>query len=232
MIVLASQILVVDDEQSVGEILRLYLEREGFEVTVVYDGEAALEAVKRHPFDLVLLDLMLPKKDGWTVCREIRGFSPIPIIMLTARGEEVDRVLGLELGADDYVPKPFSPREVVARVKAVLRRSKTRDASLRRAIDLGPLHIDYDAREVSVQGNPVSLTPKEFELLYFLALHPHRVFTREKLLEEVWGYDFMGDTRTVDTHIKRLREKLEEAGAPPLLKTVWGYGYKLEPDES
>lgn len=227
-----ARILVVDDEQSVGEILRLYLEREGFEVTVVYDGEAALEALKRSPFDLVLLDLMLPKKDGWTVCREVRSFSSVPIIMLTARGEEIDRVLGLELGADDYVPKPFSPREVVARVKAVLRRSQSIGSSSRRVIDIGPLHIDYEAREVSVRGAPVATTPKEFELLYFLALHPHRVFTREKLLEEVWGYDFVGDTRTVDTHIKRLREKLEEAGAPPLIKTVWGYGYKLESEES
>lgn len=227
-----SRILVVDDEQAVGEILRLYLEREGFEVTVVYDGEAALEMVRRHPFDLILLDLMLPKKDGWTVCREIRSFSSVPIIMLTARGEEVDRVLGLELGADDYVPKPFSPREVVARVKAVLRRSKAQSAEKHRVIDIGPLHIDYEARKVLVQGNPVNLTPKEFELLYFLALHPERVFTREKLLEEIWGYDFPGDTRTVDTHVKRIREKLEEAGAPPLIKTVWGFGYKLDPGAS
>ncbi|MEN3184657.1 MAG: response regulator transcription factor [Atribacterota bacterium] len=224
-----SRILVVDDEQAVGEILRLYLEREGFEVTVVYDGEAALEELRRHPFDLVLLDLMLPKKDGWTVCREIRSFSSIPIIMLTARGEEVDRVLGLELGADDYVPKPFSPREVVARVKAVLRRSKAQSTEKHRVIDIGPLHIDYEARKVLVHGVPVNLTPKEFELLYFLALHPERVFTREKLLEEIWGYDFPGDTRTVDTHVKRIREKLEEAGAPPLIKTVWGFGYKLDP---
>ena len=222
------RILVVDDEPSVGEILRLYLEREGFEVTVVYDGEAAVEAVKRHSFDLVLLDLMLPKKDGWTVCREIRSFSTIPIIMLTARGEEVDRILGLELGADDYVPKPFSPREVVARVKAVLRRGKPQDSVRHQVIRLGPLVIDHEARKVLVQGTPISTTPKEFELLYFLALHPNRVFSREKLLEEVWGYDFLGDTRTVDTHIKRLREKLEAAGAPPLIKTVWGYGYRLE----
>ncbi|MBC7217331.1 MAG: response regulator transcription factor [Candidatus Caldatribacterium sp.] len=226
------RILVVDDEQAVGEILRLYLEREGFEVTVVYDGEAALEAVRRHPFDLVLLDLMLPKKDGWTVCREIRSFSSVPIIMLTARGEEVDRVLGLELGADDYVPKPFSPREVVARVKAVLRRSKAQESQKHRVIEVGPLHIDYEARKVLVHGALVNLTPKEFELLYFLALHPERVFTREKLLEEIWGYDFPGDTRTVDTHIKRIREKLEEAGAPPLIKTVWGLGYKFEPGAS
>lgn len=226
------RILVVDDEQAVGEILRLYLEREGFEVTVVYDGEAALEAVRRHPFDLVLLDLMLPKKDGWTVCREIRSFSSVPIIMLTARGEEVDRVLGLELGADDYVPKPFSPREVVARVKAVLRRSKAQENQKHRVIEVGPLHIDYEARKVLVHGVLVNLTPKEFELLYFLALHPERVFTREKLLEEIWGYDFPGDTRTVDTHIKRIREKLEEAGAPSLIKTVWGLGYKFEPGAS
>lgn len=226
------RILVVDDEQAVGEILRLYLEREGFAVTVVHDGETALEAVRRHPFDLVLLDLMLPKKDGWTVCREIRSFSSIPIIMLTARGEEVDRILGLELGADDYVPKPFSPREVVARVKAVLRRSKAQNTEKHRVVDLGPLHIDYEARKVLVHGTPVNLTPKEFELLYFLALHPERVFTREKLLEEIWGYDFPGDTRTVDTHIKRIREKLEEVGAPSLIKTVWGFGYKLDPGAS
>lgn len=223
-----NSILVVDDEKAVCDLLKMYLEKEGFEVMVAHDGEEALKKVEHHHPSLILLDLMLPKKDGWTVCREIRKISDVPIIMLTARGEEFDRILGLELGADDYIAKPFSPREVVARVKAVLRRTQTQGGEKTKHLDYGCLFIDYEARMVKVNGKELTLTPKEFELLWFLARNPSRAYTREKLLELIWDYDFAGDSRTVDTHIKRLREKLEEAGAPPCIKTVWGYGYKFE----
>lgn len=223
-----SSILVVDDEKAVCDLLKMYLEKEGFEVMVAHDGEEALKKVEHNHPSLILLDLMLPKKDGWTVCREIRKISDVPIIMLTARGEEFDRILGLELGADDYIAKPFSPREVVARVKAVLRRAQMQGGEKTKHLDYGCLFIDYEARMVKVNGKEVTLTPKEFELLWFLARNPSRAYTREKLLELIWDYDFAGDSRTVDTHIKRLREKLEEAGAPPCIKTVWGYGYKFE----
>ncbi|MEN3185139.1 MAG: response regulator transcription factor [Atribacterota bacterium] len=223
-----NSILIVDDEKAVCDLLKMYLEKEGFEVTVAHDGEEALKKVQQNQPSLILLDLMLPKKDGWTVCREIRKISDVPIIMLTARGEEFDRILGLELGADDYVPKPFSPREVVARVKAVLRRTQMHEEGKTKHLDYGYLCIDYEARMVKVKGRELTLTPKEFELLWFLARNPSRAYNREKLLELIWDYDFAGDTRTVDTHIKRLREKLEEAGAPPCIKTVWGYGYKFE----
>jgi len=221
-------ILVVDDEKAVCNLLKMYLEKEGFEVVTAYDGEEALKAFQHHHPALILLDLMLPKKDGWTVCREIRKNSTVPIIMLTARGEELDRVLGLELGADDYIPKPFSPREVVARVKAVLRRTQMQEESRTKQIQYHGLFVDYEARTAKFQEQELNLTPKEFELLWFLAKNPSRAYTREKLLEVIWDYDFSGDTRTVDTHIKRLREKLEEAGAPPFIRTVWGYGYKFE----
>lgn len=224
-------ILVVDDEKAVGDLLRMYLGKEGFEVITAYDGEEALQKFAHYRPALVLLDLMLPKKDGWTVCREIRKTSTVPIIMLTARGEEFDRVLGLELGADDYIPKPFSPREVVARVKAVLRRTKFQgEEKNKQQVRYEYLFMDYEARIARVKDKELNLTPKEFELLFLLAKNPSRAYTREKLLEIVWNYDFQGDTRTVDTHIKRLREKLEEAEAPPYIKTVWGYGYKFEPE--
>ncbi|MBP9015033.1 MAG: response regulator transcription factor [Candidatus Atribacteria bacterium] len=224
-----ANILVVEDEESVRELLRLYLEKEGFKVELASDGEEALEKMSRISPDLVLLDLMLPKKDGWEVCREIRKTSHVPIIMLTARGEEFDKVLGLELGADDYIAKPFSPREVVARIKAVLRRANTSLGGGRSWEALG-LRIDYEAKKVEIEGKEINLTPKEFELLWFLVNHPRRVYTREQLLEYVWGYDFVGDARTVDTHIKRLREKLTEGKVSSSIKTVWGYGYKFEPE--
>lgn len=225
-----ANILVVEDEESVRELLRLYLEKEGFKVELASDGEEALDKMSRTSPDLVLLDLMLPKKDGWEVCREIRKTSYVPIIMLTARGEEFDKVLGLELGADDYIAKPFSPREVVARIKAVLRRANSISLSRGRIWETLGLKIDYEAKKVEVKGREINLTPKEFELLWFLVNHPRRVYTREQLLEHVWGYDFAGDTRTVDTHIKRLREKLTEGGIASSIKTVWGYGYKFEPE--
>lgn len=236
-------ILVVDDEPNVVEIVRLYLSREGFTVLTALDGEAALALARRTPPpDLIVLDLMLPKVDGWEVCRRVRTFSAVPIIMLTARGEDIDRIVGLELGADDYLAKPFNPRELVARVKAVLRRTKgalvaetaspggSAKAAGHTTLRYPGLTIDREAREVWVRDRRISLTPKEFELLWQLASSPGRTFTREELLESVWGYEFFGSDRTVDVHIKRLREKLEKSeDLPPYLQTVWGVGYKFDP---
>ncbi len=224
----AGVILMVEDEAAVRDVARLYLEKEGFRVVPALDGEQALEQLTAVNPDLVILDIMLPKKDGWSVCREIRRQTAVPIIMLSAKGEEYDRVLGLELGADDYVTKPFSPRELVARVKAVLRRSNApASTGAGPALRYPGLTIDTEARRVEVEGQPIALTPKEFELLAFLASRPRRVFSREQLLAGVWDYEYPGDTRTVDTHIKRLREKLRGTGRN-YLKTVWGLGYKFE----
>lgn len=226
-----STILVVEDEESVRELVRMYLENEGFRVETASDGEEALNKVKANTPDLIILDIMLPKFDGWTVCREVKKTSNVPIIMLSARTEEFDRVLGLELGADDYIPKPFSPREMVARVRAVLRRASASPGAGGRVITCRDLTIDRDANRVTVKDKEVAMTPREFELLWFLACHPGRVFSREQLLEEVWGYDYLGDARTVDTHIKRLREKLHANGEVTYIKTVWGRGYKFEATE-
>jgi len=220
------RILVVDDEDAVGELVRMYLQNEGFQVEVVGDGRQALDRIRAGNVRLVLLDLMLPGLDGWTVCREIRQFSNLPVIMLTAKGDEFDRVLGLELGADDYVAKPFSPRELVARVKAVLRRTENAGGS--QVLFYPELVIDYRANRVEVSGREVSLAPKEFELLWFLASRPRQVFTRDELLEKVWDYSYTGDGRTVDTHVRRLREKLKTDSGRSYLKTVWGKGYKFE----
>jgi len=224
-------ILVVDDEEKIRELVGEYLKREGFAVTHAGSGSEALERVRSSSFDAAVLDLMMPGLDGLEVCREIRKFSDLPVIMLTARGDEIDRVLGLELGADDYLVKPFSPRELVARVKAVLRRSRRGDSPprARTLIEAGGISIDEETREVSLDGQAVSLTPKEYELLLRLARHPGRVFTREQLLEQVWGYDFFGEARTVDTHITRLREKISRIrGDQQYISTVWGVGYKFE----
>lgn len=225
-------ILVVDDEDHIRELVRLYLEKEGFKVAMAADGEAAVQKARTlHP-QLIILDIMLPKLDGWDVCREVRKFSEIPIIMLTAKGEEFDKVLGLELGADDYLTKPFSPRELVARVKAILRRAVPDEPAQKEdIINLTGLTVNQSSREVHVDGREVTLTPKEFDLLWFLAKNPGKVFTREQLLTAVWGYDYYGDLRTVDTHIKRLREKVEREGTEPSahhVKTIWGVGYKFE----
>lgn len=221
-------ILVVDDEQKIRELIRIYLEPEGFQVTEAENGRMALDILSRENFDLMILDLMMPDIDGWAVCREVRKNSSVPIIMLTARGDEIDRVLGLELGADDYMVKPFSPREMVARVKAVLRRTLPEEPK-KSLLQFDGLTIDPASRQVTVLGRPVSLTPKEYDLLYFLAQSPGRVYTREQLLENVWGYDFFGEVRTVDTHVTRLREKLARVkGAPQYVSTVWGVGYKFE----
>ncbi|MDI6631567.1 MAG: response regulator transcription factor [Thermoanaerobacteraceae bacterium] len=221
------RILVVDDEARIRKLLRKYLAAEGFVVGEAADGEQALAEVRRGTWDLIVLDLMLPGKDGWEVCREIRKEWELPVIMLTARGDEFDRVLGLELGADDYIVKPFSPREVVARVKAMLRRVR-KASEPDRQLSFAGVVVDPEARTVTVKGEPVALTPKEFDLLLALVKAPGRAFRRDELLNLVWGYDFYGDSRTVDTHITRLREKLGRAGAPPLITTVWGVGYKLE----
>jgi len=226
------RILVVDDEPQMLEILKLYLSREGFHVHTAADGEAALSAFEAHAPDLVVLDLMLPKLDGLTVFKRMRAQRAVPIIMLTARGDEVDRVLGLELGADDYVVKPFSPREVVARIKNALRhRAPPPNDSGERAIARGGVRIDPRTRGVQVGDRAIDLTSKEFDLLYFLVRHPGQVFTRAQLLDKVWGYEFFGDASTVTVHIRRLREKIETNPAEPrYLVTVWGVGYRFEED--
>ncbi len=223
-------ILVVDDEPQVLEVLKLYLTRDGFRVTTAVDGQAALSTFEERSPDLVVLDLMLPKIDGLEVFKRLRAKRTVPIIMLTAKGDELDRVLGLELGADDYIVKPFSPREVVARVKNVLRRASPEILDgADKPITHGELHIDPRTRVVQARGRPVELTSKEFELLYFLAQHPSQVFTRAQLLDKVWGYEFFGDASTVTVHIRRLREKIEAKPAEPrYLSTVWGVGYKFE----
>jgi two-component system response regulator ResD len=228
-----ANVLIVDDEQKIREVVRMYLEKEGFSAGEAADGREALNKISAGKWDLVVLDLMMPGVDGWAVCREVRKTASLPIIMLTARDAEVDRVVGLELGADDYVVKPFSPRELVARVKAVLRR--TRDAqkdageAIKATLIYPGLSIDPESRLVLVNGQPVYLTPKEYDLLYQLAKSPNRTFTREELLNMVWGYDYFGDARTVDTHINRLRDKLAKiSGSTSFVATVWGVGYKFE----
>ena len=221
-------ILVVDDDPNIAQLVKLYLEKEGYEVAVETRGDEALAAFQKNPPSLMLLDIMLPGMDGWQVCRAVRQTSTIPIIMLSAKDETFDKVLGLELGADDYVTKPFEGKELVARVKAVLRRSAPSEPE-KDTLSFPGLTISLEKYEVHFQGKLVEMPPKELELLYFLAAHQNRVFTREQLLEQVWGFDFFGDSRTVDVHIKRLREKLQ--GSESLgwqIRTVWGVGYKFE----
>lgn len=223
------KILVVDDDENICELLRLYLEKDGFKTVVANDGEQALQLAQVHNPDLILLDIMLPVLDGWQVCREIRKTSNVPIIMLTAKGETFDKVLGLELGADDYVTKPFDSKEVVARMKAVLRRtteSEKNDTS--NEVNYDKLKINITNYELVVDGVSIDTPPKELELIYHLASNPNRVYTRDQLLDEVWGFDYYGDSRTVDVHVKRLREKLEGVSDKWSLKTVWGVGYKFE----
>ncbi|MEW6065366.1 MAG: response regulator [Bacillota bacterium] len=225
------KVLLVDDEEKIRDLVKVYLVKEGFEVDEHDSGSQVVTKVKDNQYDLLILDLMLPGTDGFTVCKEIRKFSRIPIIMLTAKGEEIDRVLGLEVGADDYIVKPFSPRELVARVKAVLRRVAPEREPLQKAPDMlafPNLRINPDSRTVEVSEKEISLTPKEFDLLLYMARSPGRAFSRENLLENVWGYDFYGDLRTVDTHINRLRDKLSAAGLKQTIATVWGVGYKFE----
>ena len=223
------RILVVDDDRNICELIRLYLEKEGFAVTLAHDGQAALTLFKESTPSVVLLDIMLPKMDGFQVCREIRRISNIPIIMLTAKGETFDKVLGLELGADDYMVKPFENKELVARIKAVLRRYDPKDDAEKEVV-YPNLVINLSNYELKINGNQIDIPPKELELLYCLATNPNKVFTREQLVETVWGFDYFGDSRTVDVHVKRLREKLELAGEGQnwQLKTVWGVGYKFD----
>ncbi len=223
------KILVVDDDQNICELLRLYLEKDGFETVVANDGGQALQLAQIHNPDLILLDIMLPVLDGWQVCREIRKTSNVPIIMLTAKGETFDKVLGLELGADDYVTKPFDTKEVVARMKAVLRRSNENEKNdAVKEVRYDKLRINITNYELVVDGKSIDTPPKELELIYHLASNPNRVYTRDQLLDEVWGFDYYGDSRTVDVHVKRLREKLEGVSDKWSLKTVWGVGYKFE----
>ena len=222
------KILVVDDDLNICELLRLYLTKEGYNVVIANDGVQAVTMFQNESPNLVLLDIMLPKLDGWQVCREIRKYSETPIIMLTAKGEVFDRVLGLELGADDYVVKPFDTKEIVARIKAVLRRSASSAAEEIKEVHYDKLSINLTNYELKVAGVQIDTPPKEMELIFHLAKNPNRVFTRDQLLDEVWGYDYYGDSRTVDVHVKRLREKLEGASDKWELRTVWGVGYKFE----
>lgn len=222
------RILIIDDEPGVCDVCSLYLRRENFHVECIHQGDIALETIDRFQPDLVILDLMLPGRDGWDICRAVRERGSLPIIMLTARDDHEDRIQGLELGADDYIVKPFNPRELVARVKAVLRRARRYgepDAVLRR----GELTIDGERRRARLAGEPLELTPKEFDLLYMLAGRPGRVFSREELLRDVWGYDYAGSTRTVDVHVQRLRHKLGDSPtAPRFIETVHGIGYRFK----
>lgn len=222
------KILVVDDDENICELVRLYLDKEGNEVNTANDGIEAIEEFKRTTPDMVILDIMLPGADGWQVCREIRKVSQIPIIMLSAKGDTFDKVLGLELGADDYLVKPFEPKELIARVKAVLRRSGSSDKDTQEEVVYPNLLVNKTTYTVKVDGKEVQMPPKELELLYFLSSNPNKVYTRDQLLEYIWGYDFFGDSRTVDVHIKRLREKVENPSHSWQIKTVWGIGYKFE----
>lgn len=225
-----ARILIVDDDVNICELLRLYLEKEGFETHVVTDGLQAVGAFETIQPDIILLDIMLPGMDGWQICREIRQTSDTPIIMLTAKGETFDKVLGLELGADDYITKPFETKEVVARIKAVLRRTATQTPAedIIKEVSHDKLYINLTNYELKVDGKQIDTPPKELELIFHLASNPNRVYTRDQLLDEVWGFEYYGDSRTVDVHVKRLREKLEDVSDKWELKTVWGVGYKFE----
>lgn len=223
------KILVVDDDKNICELLRLYLEKEGYSVAISNEGEEAIAKFNAIKPDLILLDIMLPTLDGWQVCREIRKTSNVPIIMLTAKGETFDKVLGLELGADDYVVKPFDTKEVIARVKAVLRRiGSAAPAVEHKEVNYDKLSVNMTRYELKVDGKVIDTPPKELELLFHLASNPNRVYTRDQLLDEVWGFEYYGDSRTIDVHVKRLREKLEGVSDKWSLKTVWGVGYKFE----
>ncbi len=236
------KVLVVDDDPNIVEVLRLYFDKDGFAVVSCLTGDKAVETFQTSQPDLVVLDLMLPGKDGYDICREIRKTSDVPIIMLTARSDTLDKVVGLELGADDYLQKPFEPKELLARVKAVLRRTKKQETAASESkdnkentevISYDGFTVDTARYVVTVDGKEIDIPPKELELLFFLASHPNRVFTREQLLENVWGYDFYGESRTVDVHVKRIREKLEKPNVKTnwQIKTVWGVGYKFETTE-
>lgn len=220
-----SKLLLVDDDKNISELIKMYLEKEGYTCIQAFNGREAVEKMDQN-VDLVVLDIMLPLMNGWDVLKEVRKKYDTPVIMLTAKGETFDKVLGLELGADDYMVKPFEPKELIARVKAVLRRYKT--AEISNTVSFDGITIDMDKFQVAIMENVVEMPPKELELLHFLASNPNKVYTREQLLNEIWGYDFVGDSRTVDVHVKRLREKIETENVNWSLKTVWGVGYKFE----
>jgi DNA-binding response OmpR family regulator len=222
------RILIVDDEERIRDMIKEYISLEGYEIAEASDGAEALNRFRSEAYDLIILDIMMPKLDGWSVCREIRKTSRVPIVMLTARGEEYDKLFGFELGVDDYLVKPFSPKELLARMKAIMRRSAAPypEARLENKAVLDGVIVEFDSRNVYVDGCSVSLTPKEYELLTFFVRHPNRVFSRDQLLTDVWGYDFTGDDRTVDTHVKMLRETL--GPYRHFIVTVWGTGYKFE----
>lgn len=224
---MARKILVVEDDHNISDLIRMYLEKEGFEVYTAFDGGKAVELFRSLTPDMVLLDIMLPVMDGWSVCAKIRETSRTPIIMITAKSEVFDRIQGLEMGADDYIVKPFEMKELIARINAVLRRTEIPDDTKKRLV-FDNLEINLDSYELTVAGNKIDTPPKELELLYHLASTPNRVYTRNQLLDEVWGFDYFGDSRTVDVHIKRLREKVEGVSEQWALKTVWGVGYKFE----
>ncbi len=224
---MARKILVVEDDHNISDLIRMYLEKEGFEVYTAFDGGKAVELFRSMNPDMVLLDIMLPVMDGWSVCAKIRETSRTPIIMITAKSEVFDRIQGLEMGADDYIVKPFEMKELIARINAVLRRTEIPDDTKKRLV-FDNLEINLDSYELTVAGNKIDTPPKELELLYHLASTPNRVYTRNQLLDEVWGFDYFGDSRTVDVHIKRLREKVEGVSEQWALKTVWGVGYKFE----
>ena len=229
---MSKKALIVEDDGNIAELLRLYLEKDGFEVAHAADGGKGVELASSFEPDVILLDIMLPVKDGWQVCREVRSFSKAAIVMLTAKGETSDKVTGLEMGADDYVTKPFEPKELIARIHAVMRRSGEEAGPAARRLEFDKLVINLDSYELVVDGTKVDTPPKEMELLFHLASTPNRVYTRNQLLDEVWGFDYFGDSRTVDVHIKRLREKLEGVSDQWRLKTVWGVGYKFEVGEA
>lgn len=224
-----AKILIADDDKNICELLKMYLEKEDYEVVTAGNGEEAITKFDSENPDLILLDVMMPKLDGWQVCRELRKKSECPIIMITAKGETFDKVLGLELGADDYVVKPFEPKEIIARIKAVMRRTgKASSDTDKKEVSYDKLTVNMTKYELKVDGKVIDTPPKELELLFHLASNPNRVYTRDQLLDEVWGFEYYGDSRTVDVHIKRLREKLEGVSDKWSLKTVWGVGYKFE----
>ena len=225
---MAQKVLVVDDEKLIVKGIRFSLEQDGMEVDCAYDGEEALEMVRAKEYDIILLDVMLPKLTGFEVCQQIREFSNVPVVMLTAKGDDMDKILGLEYGADDYITKPFNILEVKARIKAIIRRTKKKapEKETNRVIEKGDLHMDCDSRRLTIGGKEINLTAKEFDLLELMALNPNKVYSRDHLLNAVWGYDYPGDVRTVDVHIRRLREKIEQnPSEPKYVHTKWGVGY-------
>lgn len=229
---MAKKVLVVDDEKMIVKGLRFSLEQDGMDVDCAYDGEEALMAIKQNTYDVVLLDVMLPKFSGFDVCQQVREFSDVPIIMLTAKGEDMDKILGLEYGADDYITKPFNILEVKARIKAIMRRSSKREAKEQENSSIrmfGDMKVDIDSRRVFIDEKEVNLTVKEFDLLELLMNNPNKVYSREKLLNDVWGYEYLGDVRTVDVHVRRLREKIEKIPSEPkFIHTKWGVGYYFQ----